>query len=154
MALRSRRKKFQRISEVTAMKTKSYFITPLITSIILLCGVWTSTVTAAAPYIFVNGECGNDTWSGKYSQCSAPDGYKRTIQAALDAIPTGGVVVVSPGTYSGDGNRDLDFKGKAVWLLGNGPETCTIDCGGARTENHRAFHFHTGEDNDSIVQGF
>jgi parallel beta-helix repeat protein len=133
------------------MKTTSCFITPLITSIILLCGAWTSTVAAATPYIFVNGECGNDAWTGRYSQCFGPDGYKRTIQAALNAIPDGGNIVVRAGTYSGDGNRDLDFHGKAVRLYGY---DCIIDCGGIRSEQHRAFHFYSGETESSIVQGF
>ncbi|MBN2272662.1 MAG: right-handed parallel beta-helix repeat-containing protein, partial [Sedimentisphaerales bacterium] len=122
---------------------------------LLFYGIWPSAVIAATPYIFVNGLCGNDAWTGKYSHCSAPDGYKRTIQAALDAIPNGGVVAVRDGIYAGDGNRDLDFKGKAVRLVcANGPDACTIDCGGTPSEEHRAFYFHSVETETSVVQGF
>ncbi|UCD29284.1 MAG: hypothetical protein JSV03_02045, partial [Planctomycetota bacterium] len=35
------------------------------------------------------------------------------IQAAIDAAGNGDTIVVGDGTYTGDGNRDIDFKGKA-----------------------------------------
>jgi pectin methylesterase-like acyl-CoA thioesterase len=37
-----------------------------------------------------------------------------TIQAAIDDANDGDTVVVAPGTYNGGGNRDIDFKGKAI----------------------------------------
>jgi len=117
----------------------------------LLCGMLVSAATAETSRIYVNGECGDDAWSGKYSQCSGPDGYKRTIQAALDAIGDGGTIMVTAGTYSGEGNRDLDFNGKAVQLTGY---DCTIDCDATGADEHRAFHFHSGETETSVVQGF
>lgn len=117
----------------------------------LFCGMSVSTATAEISRIYVNAYCGDDAWTGQYSQCYGPYGYKRTIQAALDAIPDGGTVVVKAWTYSGNGNRDLDFNGKAVQLTGSG---CIIDCGGTPSEQHRAFHFHNGETENSVVQGF
>ncbi len=117
----------------------------------LFAAIWVSAVIGSESYIFVDGSCGNDAWTGRYSQCFGPDGYKRTIQAALDAIPDGGNIVVRDGTYSGTGNRDLDFRGKAVRLIGG---DCIIDCGGTTSEQHRAFHFHSGETESSSVEGF
>jgi len=35
------------------------------------------------------------------------------IQAAIDDANNGDIVEVKPGTYTGDGNRDIDFNGKA-----------------------------------------
>jgi len=37
-----------------------------------------------------------------------------SIQAAIDAAVDDDTVIVSPGTYTGYGNRDIDFKGKAI----------------------------------------
>jgi hypothetical protein len=79
----------------------------------------------------------------------------QTIQAAIDACVDGDVVLVSPGTYTGYGNRDIDFKGKAITVKSEqGPRTCIIDCQGTQDEYHRGFYFHSGEDADSILDGF
>ena len=37
-----------------------------------------------------------------------------TIQVAIDNAVDGDEVVLEPGTYTGPGNRNLNFKGKAV----------------------------------------
>ena len=50
------------------------------------------------------------------------------IQEAIDNAVSGDTVVVRSGTYSGNGNHDIDFKGKPITLLGEGPESCVIDC--------------------------
>ena len=74
-----------------------------------------------------------------------------TIQEAIDLAPDGFVVYVTDGTYTGDGNRDIDFGGKAITVRSiNGPENCIIDCEGS----HRGFYFHSGEGADSVVKGF
>ncbi|MBN1360208.1 MAG: right-handed parallel beta-helix repeat-containing protein [Sedimentisphaerales bacterium] len=78
-----------------------------------------------------------------------------TIQAAIDGANDGDVVVVAPGIYTGDGNRDIDFKGKAITVKSEaGPETCVIDCQGSPNEPHRGFYFHSSEDANSVVRGF
>ena len=78
-----------------------------------------------------------------------------TIQAAIDASMDGDTVLVAPGTYTGEGNRDIDFKGKAIIVKSEeGPQTCIIDCQGSEDDPHRGFFFHTGEDLNSILLGF
>jgi len=78
-----------------------------------------------------------------------------TIQAAIDDSNDGDTVLVADGTYTGAGNRDIDFNGKAITVKSeNGPETCIIDCNGTRDHMHRGFYFHSGEGRLSAVIGF
>ncbi|MHC4575439.1 MAG: choice-of-anchor Q domain-containing protein [Planctomycetota bacterium] len=78
-----------------------------------------------------------------------------TIRAAIDAAIDGDIILVADGTYTGPGNRDLDFKGKAIVVRGeNGPQNCIIDCQGTLAEPHRGLYFHTGEGANSVVEGF
>ena len=78
-----------------------------------------------------------------------------TIQAAIDGCNNGDVVIVEPNTYTGPGNRDLDFKGKAITVRSiepNNPDVVAatiIDCQGAG----RGFYFHNDEGPDSVLNG-
>jgi hypothetical protein len=79
----------------------------------------------------------------------------RTIQAGINAAHAGDIVLVGPGTYVGQGNRDIDLRGMSLVVRSeHGAETCIIDCQGSATEPHRGFYFHNGEDTSSVVQGF
>lgn len=72
------------------------------------------------------------------------------IQAAINAANDGDTVLVADGTYTGPGDRDIDFIGKAITVRSqNGPENCIIDCEGIR----RGFYFHSDEDTNSILDG-
>jgi parallel beta-helix repeat protein len=74
-----------------------------------------------------------------------------TIQAGIDACVDGDTVLVADGTYTGEGNRDIDFGGRAIVVMSeNGPEMTIIDC----EYRGRGFYFHNGEDSTSILQGF
>ena len=73
------------------------------------------------------------------------------IQNGIDAVASSGTVHVANGTYTGTGNKNLDFKGKAITVQSeNGPEDCIIDCENAG----RGFYFHNGEGQDAVVSGF
>ncbi len=78
-----------------------------------------------------------------------------TIQAAINDSNNGDTVLVADGIYTGDGNRDIDFHGKAITVKSeNGPETCIIDCNGTESDGHRGFYFHSREDANSAIIGF
>jgi len=78
-----------------------------------------------------------------------------TIQAAIDDTNDGDEIICEDGVYTGEGNRDIDFRGKAITLKSkNGPENCIIDCNGTEIEPHRGFYFHTSETPNSVLDGF
>ena len=72
-----------------------------------------------------------------------------TIEAAILAATPGDVVMLDDGVYTGDGNRELDFGGKAITVrsASGNPATCIIDCGGAA----QGFYFRNAEGPDSVL---
>lgn len=82
----------------------------------------------------------------------APDGR---IQDVIDGAASGDTVIVLPGIYRGPGNRDIDFRGKAILLRSSGgPIKTIIDCEGSSNDPHRGFYFHSGEGPGSVIDGF
>jgi predicted outer membrane repeat protein len=78
-----------------------------------------------------------------------------TIQNAINVSWNGSTVWVADGTYSGDGNCDINFNRRAVTLKSqNGPKYCIIDCNGSEIGHHLGFIFESGEDGNSILDGF
>ncbi|MFQ6043235.1 MAG: right-handed parallel beta-helix repeat-containing protein [Candidatus Poribacteria bacterium] len=74
-----------------------------------------------------------------------------TIQLAINAASDGDFVAVADGIYSGDGNKNIDFLGKAITVRSeNGPDNCVIDC----EKSGRGFYFHNGEAETSVLKGF
>jgi len=65
----------------------------------------------------------------------------------------------SGGTYTGPGNRDIDFKGKAITVRSTNPNdpnvvaNTIIDCEGTEEDPHRGFYFHNNEDSNSVLEG-
>ncbi len=81
------------------------------------------------------------------------------IQAAINDANDGDTVEIQPGRYTGPGNRDIDFLGKAITVRStdpNDPNTVAhtiIDCNGTEEDTHRGFYFHTAEDPNSVLTG-
>jgi hypothetical protein len=67
-----------------------------------------------------------------------------TIQAAVNAAATNDTVIIAPGTYTGDGNRDIAVNTPITIRSQEGPETCIIDCNGSANQNHYGFMLRGG----------
>ncbi len=74
-----------------------------------------------------------------------------TIGEGIAAADTGDMILVAPGIYTGEGNRGLDFAGRDLLISAVSPRAgeVVIDCEGI----DRAFHFHSGESQASIIEG-
>lgn len=77
-----------------------------------------------------------------------------TIQQAIAASNDGDTILLASGTFRGEGNRDVDFLGKAVTVGSESfdPSQCIIDCEGSIGEPHNGFTFHSGEGPASLLQ--
>ncbi len=77
------------------------------------------------------------------------------IQDAIGHTIPGDEVIVVPGTYSGPGNRDIDFAGRGITLRSTVPddpavvESTIIDC----ESKGRGLYFHSGETRHALVDG-
>ncbi|MHC4656787.1 MAG: right-handed parallel beta-helix repeat-containing protein [Planctomycetota bacterium] len=82
-----------------------------------------------------------------------------TVQAAINAANEGDEVVLAISTYTGAGNKDLNFGGKAITIRSNDPNdpnvvaATVIDCQGSYYNRHGGFVFQSGEDANSILAG-
>jgi len=82
-----------------------------------------------------------------------------TIQAAIDAVNPKDYVVIFllPGIYTGQGNFDIDFKGKALTVRSINPHNPVVVAATIIDANNNpaaaGFDFHTGEDLNSVVDG-
>jgi len=82
-----------------------------------------------------------------------------TIQAAIDAAQNGDQLMLSRGIYTGDGNRDIDGKGKSFSIRGPNPSepavvaATVIDCQGSPNDRHRAFNLQYAGQANVVVEG-
>jgi predicted outer membrane repeat protein len=78
-----------------------------------------------------------------------------TIQAAIDAAIDGDIIELTDGTFTGDGNRDIDWGHNTITVRSqNGdPWACVIDCQGSAAEPHRGFVCSEEEAYNSLLQG-
>lgn len=76
-----------------------------------------------------------------------------TIQEGIDMAKNGDTVLVDDGIYKGDGNVNINFKGKEIIVSSkNGAENAIIDC--EEKLETRGFLFTNAETHKSILDGF
>ncbi len=96
--------------------------------------------------------CG--TGAGTYLINPDGTGDFPTIQDGINASAEGDTITLADGTFTGTGNRDLDFLGKAIVVRGlsGDPDLAIIDCQGSAVDPHRGFYFHNGETITAMLQ--
>jgi O-glycosyl hydrolase len=73
-----------------------------------------------------------------------------TIQAAINAASNTDIIELTDGTFTGSGNRDIDYLSKAVTVRSQSrnPLSCIIDC----QNLGRGFIFKSDEDSSSVLE--
>jgi hypothetical protein len=91
-------------------------------------------VHGQATTYYVNGSCGNDSWSGSSPVCSAPNGPKATIFGAYSVTSSTvqDTIEIADGVYTGSLNKGFAIT-KPVDIRGasQNPSQVTIDCAGS-----------------------
>jgi len=78
-----------------------------------------------------------------------------TIQAGVNAAVNGDTILVAPGTYTGDDNRDILVSGKQLVIMSSGGADSTIiNCDGGWYEKHGGFYIENQETSGSLIHGF
>ena len=78
------------------------------------------------------------------------------IQAAITGSQNGDVIQLVDGTYSGPGNREIDFMGRAITLrsVSGDEEACIVHVAGRHGNmiSEKGFLFQSGETNSTVVK--
>jgi len=127
-------------------RKENYEVAKLIFPLVLgLAGI------CMAEVIYVDAGSPNDPGTG-----TAGDPY-RWIKDAIDrdAANDGDIIVIRPGIYMGQKNRDLDPDSLSITIRSTDPNDPAIVAATIidPQENGRAFYFHSGEGPDCMVMG-
>ena len=121
--------------------TTKYRINSWLGLITLLFASAPASISAAELFV---STIGNDTNVASYQSPVA------TIQRGIALASNGDTVWINPGTYSGEGNRNIDLMGKAVTVKSvAGPKSVTLDL-----QQNRAFLANSSESLATVIDGF
>jgi len=117
--------------------------------VIILFSLCLVSISNATNVIYVDANGPNDPGRGTFD-----DPFRR-IQDAINAVIDGDTVEIRPGTYTGEGNYDLDPNGKSLTLKSVNPEESNIVSNTIINPNGagRGFYFHSGNDANCVVSG-
>ena len=94
--------------------------------------------------------CSADTWTVDLNG----GGDFTDIQSAINAAGPGDTVQIADGVYSGPGNQNISFLGKAITVKSiNGPDACIIEGDNTVPSMNRGFIFESDEPRESILEG-
>ena len=85
-----------------------------------------------------------------------PDGLSDipTIQAGIQIALPGDSILLAPGVFTGEGNRDIDLMGKELTIISQHahPESVIIDCAASPAEPHTGFIAAAGETGATCIK--
>lgn len=76
------------------------------------------------------------------------------IIPAVSAASEGDTILVYPGTYTGEDNRNIGRHGMNLVFLAVPDSRAPVTIDGTGTTSDRGFYFHDGEDATTLVHGF
>src|SRR3972149_518068 len=117
--------------------------------LILLILVSLTYISNGAGIIYVDVNGPNDPGSGSFS-----DPFRR-IQEAINTTSNGDIVEIREGIYTGQGNYNLDTKGKNITIRSTDPEDANVVTNTIidPSKAGRGFYFHSDEDANCVVSG-
>ncbi len=78
-----------------------------------------------------------------------------TIRRAVDASADGDTVLITPGTYTGDGNWDIAVNAKKISIVGDGPsDSVIVDCHDSTGATHFGLFMYGTQDSTCRLNAF